>query len=222
MPPENLSQPAATGTWQRAWMWLAALVALALAGALVMVFAVDRDPGNDSPEAGFLRDMMPHHDQAVEMALIIRDRTEDQQLFFIATDIILAQQTQIGMMDGWLQLWGLSPNHDGPTMAWMDHPTEDGLMPGMATFEQIEQLRTLPIEEAEVLFLQLMIRHHQGGVHMGEAYLERGDHEHVTRFAEDLVRVQGLEIETMNVMLEQRGEEPITDPLDINGEHQDH
>lgn len=207
---------------QRSWKWLAALLALLIVGGLIMVIALDRTPGDDSAEAGFLRDMMPHHDQAVEMALIIRDRTDDQQLFFTATDITLTQQNQIGMMGGWLQLWDLSPNQDGPMMAWMDHPIDEGLMPGMATQEEIDQLRTLPLEEAEVLFLQLMIRHHQGGVHMGQAYLARGDQEDVSRFAESLVRVQRLEIETMNVMLEQRGQEPITDPLDVAGEHEGH
>lgn len=206
---ESFAAPA-TGIWQRSWKWLAALLALLIVGAMVMLVALNRDPGGDSVEAGFLRDMMPHHDQAVEMALIIRDRTEDEQLYFTATDILLTQQNQIGMMGGWLDLWDLSPNQNGPMMAWMDHPIEEGLMPGIATSEEIDRLRSLPVEEAEILFLQLMIRHHQGGVEMGEAYLERGDQEEVTEFAESLVRVQNLEIETMNMMLEQRGQEPIT------------
>ena len=167
-----------------------------------------------------LRDMLPHHAQAVEMALIIRDRTDDEQLRFLATDIILSQQTQIGMMGGWLDLWDLSPNLEGPMMAWMDHPVEEGEpMPGMATAEQVESLRTLPVEEAEVLFFQLMIRHHQGAVHMAEAYLERGDQEEVSEFARNIIAVQDREIETMNSMLELRGADPIIDGLDM-GDHQ--
>ena len=162
-----------------------------------------------------LRDMIPHHDQAVEMALIIRDRTEDQQLFFLATDIILSQQNQIGMMEGWLMLWDLSPNQGGPMMAWMDHPVEDGLMPGMATAEQVDSLRTLPIDEAEIQFLQLMIRHHQGALDMAEAYLERGDQEQVSEFSRNVLAVQDREIETMNTMLSLRGADPITDDLHL-------
>jgi uncharacterized protein (DUF305 family) len=180
------------------------VLALALIGVPVAMYAAAGDPDSDSPEAGFLRDMMPHHTQAVEMSLIIRDRTDDEQLRFLATDITLSQQNQIGMMQGWLQMWDLSPNLDGPAMAWMDHPIE-GRMPGMAVPEDIERLRTLPVDEAEVLYLQLMIPHHRSAVDMADAYLQRGDQEDVSAFAENIVRVQDLEIETMNAMLEQRG-----------------
>lgn len=215
----TMSARGVAGSWSgamllRGWKWLSAFLVLVLVAVNVIVLATMRPPGNDSPEAGMLRDMLPHHAQAVEMALIVRDRTGDDQLRFLATDIILSQQHQIGMMEGWLKLWDLSPNLQGQMMAWMDQPIEEGLMPGMATSEQIESLRILPVEEAEVLFLQLMIRHHQGAVHMAEAYQERGDHEQVTQFSRDIVSVQDREIETMNRMLEQRGAEPVTDDLE--------
>ena len=205
---------------ERSWKWLAALLVLLVVGALVLFQMSMRPPDGDSPAAGMLRDMLPHHTQAVEMALTIRDRTEDEQLRALATDIILSQQNQIGMMEGWLDLWDLSPNLQGPMMAWMDHPVEEGeIMPGMATSEQVESLRMLPIDEAEVAFLQLMIRHHQGAVHMADAYLERGDQEEVSEFARSIIAVQDREIETMNAMLEQRGVDPITGGLDM-GDHQ--
>lgn len=210
-------QPRSYTLWQRGWKWLLAFAALVLVTAALVFLASTRPPGNDSPEAGMLRDMLPHHAQAIDMALIIRDRTGDEQLRALATDIILSQQHQIGMMRGWLDLWDLSPNLQGPMMAWMDHPVEEGeLMPGMATAEQIESLRTLPVEEAEVLFFQLMIPHHQGALHMAEAYLERGDQEEVTEFARSIIAVQDREIEMMNLMLEQRGADPVTDDLDMD------
>lgn len=197
------------------WVWIVAILgAVMLAGGVLLALG-NRAPGSDSPEAGLLRDMIPHHDQAVEMALIIRDRTEDEQLFYLATDIILSQQNQIGMMEGWLMLWDVSPNQQGAMMAWMDQPVEDGLMPGMATQEQVDSLRTLPVGEAEVQFLSLMIRHHQGALHMAEAYLERGDQEQVEAFCRNVVAVQDREIEMMNMMLAQRGAEPITDDLHV-------
>lgn len=177
---------------------------LALIGIPVAMLMASNDPDDDSAEAGFLRDMIVHHDQAVEMSLIIRDRTEDQQLRFLATDILLAQQNQVGMMYGWLELWDLSPNIDGVPMAWMDHEVE-GLMPGMATAEEVDLLRTLPVDDAEVLFLQLMINHHQSAVDMAEAYLDRGDQENVSAFARNVIAVQDLEIGAMTTMLEQRG-----------------
>jgi uncharacterized protein (DUF305 family) len=193
------------GSWARRGGIIALVVlALAVVGVPAAMLMANRDPGDDSVEAGFLRDMVVHHEQAVEMALIIRDRTGDEQLRFLSTDILLAQQGQVGMMNGWLQLWDLSPNLDGPHMAWMDHEVE-GLMPGMATPEQIERLRTLPVDEAEVLFLQLMITHHQSAVDMAEAYLERGDQEDVAAFARNVIAVQDMEIDALSAMLDHRG-----------------
>lgn len=201
---------------------LVALAALAVGAAVFLYQSIPREPGENSAEAGFLRDMSDHHLQAVEMAMILRDRTEDEPLFFLTTDIALTQQGQVGTMQGWLDLWDLSPTGEEPAMAWMDHPVTEGRMPGMAAPEEIEQLRTLPVGQAEVLFLQLMIRHHQGGVAMADAVLDRGDQPEVTRLAESIVAAQQSEIDTMNQMLQQRGEPPITDPLPIDDGHAEH
>ena len=65
-------------------------------------------PGKDSPDVGFARDMMTHHAQAVDMATLLRDRTNDPEMWQLALDILLTQQAQIGQMQGWLTLW------DGP------------------------------------------------------------------------------------------------------------
>ncbi len=191
---------------------LGVLAAIVIGASVFAWVAWPRDPGNDSAEAGFLRDMFVHHSQAVEMAMIIRDRTEDETLFYMATDIALTQSTQMGTMQGYLDIWGLPLTSDDPAMTWMGMPT-DGLMPGMATDEQIQQLRDLPVDEAEVLFLQLMIRHHQGGVEMAEAALERCDEEHVRDMAQRIITLQSGEIDAMNQMLVARGADPITDPL---------
>jgi uncharacterized protein (DUF305 family) len=209
---EQEQRPSFFQTLRASWLMLGVLIAVVLGAAVFLYQAMPKNPGNDSVEAGFLRDMTLHHSQAVEMSMILRNRTEDEQFQFLVTDIALTQQSQIGMMDGWLMLWDLSLSSSEPAMTWMDHPVE-GLMPGMATPEQVESLRTLPVDEAEVLFLQLMIRHHQGGVEMAQGYLDRGDQENVTAFAENVVFIQDSEITNMNQMLEARGEEPITDPL---------
>lgn len=188
------------------------LAAIAIGAGLVIWQSLPHDPGDDSAEAGFLRDMVTHHSQAVDMAMAIRDRTSDQNLFLLATDIALTQSTDMGAMQGYLQVWDLPLTGEDKPMAWMGHPV-DGLMPGMATPEQVEQLGTLPVDQAEVLFLQLMIRHHQGGVEMAEALLQRSDQPDVTLIAERIVNAQNADIGTMNQMLIDRGQEPITDPL---------
>ena len=130
-----------------------------LAGLSLWLFFANRPPGDDSAEAGFARDMIVHHAQAVEMAEIVRDRTESEEIKTLATDIALTQQGQIGQMQGWLAVWGLPATGAEPAMSWMEHPTE-GRMLGMATPEEIDELRKVSSEEEDVRFLQLMIPHH--------------------------------------------------------------
>jgi uncharacterized protein (DUF305 family) len=181
-----------------------------LAGAWFLYQAWPKPPGDESAAVNFLRDMVVHHDQAVTMGLIIRDRTEDQSLLDISTDIVLTQMSQIGMMRGWIDRWDYTLVSKNPHMEWMGHPV-DGLMPGMATPEEIEQLRTLPVAEAEVLFCQLMIRHHAAGIEMAQAALERVDDSETRRLAESIVAGQFAEIQALQDDLVERGaaQEPV-------------
>ena len=212
--PAVSSQPVSDAEERTGW-WsldartisLAAVLLAAVVAAVVLWFLWPRTPGDGSAEAGFLRDMSIHHDQAVQMALIIRDRTEDPQLQALATDIVLTQQAEIGTMTGWLLEWDLSLTSSEPAMTWMGHSME-GPMPGMASPEEIQQLRDLPVAEAEVLFLRLMIRHHVGGIDMAEACLDRCDDDDVLRLSQGIVKSQNAEITTMQQMLAARGQEP--------------
>jgi uncharacterized protein (DUF305 family) len=100
--------------------WNIVILALVLlagcsAGATAALLAT-RTPGEDSPEVGFARDMMVHHAQAVQMAEIVRDKTENEEIRTLATDIALTQQAQIGMMQSWLEVWGLPPSSTEPAM----------------------------------------------------------------------------------------------------------
>ena len=189
--------------WRRPWLPAAvaaailALVALALAGWI----AINRPPGADSAEAGFARDMIVHHDQAVAMALSLRDRTANPTLKALATDIVLTQENQMGQMLGWLNVWGLPATGLAPHMAWMGHPTP-GLMPGMATPEELAHLDQLTGTAADGEFLRLMIRHHQGGIAMAEAVLERSGNTQVRDLATSIVTAQSSEINAMQVLLQ--------------------
>lgn len=183
---------------------------VALVGAGFLVNATwDRAPGDDSAEAGFLRDMQVHHLQAVEMAVIIRDRTDDEQLKAMATDIAFSQTSQIGTMRGFLQLWDLSPTGNEPAMTWMGHEG-GGPMPGIASPEEVAALKALPVEQAETLFLQLMNRHHIAGVEMAGEIIDRSDNDDVVQLAESMIRVQSAEIEVMNLKLAARGADTVT------------
>ena len=120
--------------------------------------------------------MAAHHLQGVEMANLVSDHSEDPAVRGLAFDIATTQTNQVGRMQGWLALWGYSPT-GGDQMAWMGHGMArhahgqsggSGLMPGMATEEELANLRSLQGTAFDVEFLRLMIRHHQGGLEMAQ------------------------------------------------------
>jgi uncharacterized protein (DUF305 family) len=194
-----------------------ALAFVIMAGLALWVFFDTRPPGDGSAEAGFARDMMVHHAQAVEMAEIVRGKTESEDVGTLAPDIAFTQQGQIGQMQGWLQVWGLSPTGTEPAMSWMGEPTT-GLMPGMASPEDIQQLRDASPEEADVLFLQLMIPHHQAALQMTEDILNRTDRPEVETLAKAISASQQSEIENMEQMLQDRGASQPEEP-EMHMEH---
>ena len=216
------------------------VVAAVLSIALVLLIgiAVGRlsspnpvTPGTESVEAGFSRDMQVHHEQAVRMAMIVRDRTDDPATRSMAYDMALTQSQQAGQMFAWLELWGVPQAPSEPTMTWMSRPTLDGSygdhehtpsggtggsatpvathepggpMPGLATDEQLAALEAASGVEAERMFLTLMIAHHRGGVEMADAVLARSENRQVRVFATGMVQSQESEIDAMEDMLAER------------------
>ncbi|MDW4897880.1 DUF305 domain-containing protein [Streptomyces californicus] len=169
-------------------------------------------PAEDSVDAGFARDMAIHHQQAVEMSFIVRDRTDDEDVRRLAYDIINTQANQRGMMLGWLEVWGLPKSAAGPPMEWMGHtvaPTDDGaLMPGMATDAELAALTAAKDEKAEVLFLRLMTVHHRAGADMARAAADTARTDAIRDLAAGMVRGQRSEMGLMADMLEERGAKP--------------
>lgn len=202
----------------------ACLVAAALGAAAALVFSnAGGPPGDDSPEAGFARDMSVHHAQAVEMATIIRDRTDDLTVRTLAYDILTSQQQQIGQMYAWIRSWELPQLSDRTAMVWMsgmdhsgmsgsdaDHTMAmsllpDGRMPGMASAEEMAELRSAEGRAAEIQFLRLMIVHHRSGVMMAQAALDLCEEDQVLELARSMATAQAAEIHTMTDLLEERG-----------------
>lgn len=192
---------------------LAALVLGVVLGA--MLLGGEPTPTDGSAEAGFARDMSVHHEQAVELAFIVRDQTDDPEVRAMAYDIINTQRAQIGMFSGWLQQWDLPITSTASPMAWTDSPHGmEGMgsmevasyddMPGMASDADVERLREAHGVEAERLFLELMIAHHKGGVAMAEAVRPLTDRPEVDRLATTIVESQESEITTMEQMLAAR------------------
>jgi len=216
------------------------IIAATLAITLVIIgaFAAGRitapqtgTPSTTSVEAGFARDMQLHHNQAVEMSLLVRTLTDEPRVSLLAYDIATSQSSQSGQLYGSIAEWNLPQAPSEPIMTWMSRPTlsgsthdmlgmsdaasgdtagdytydmpheAGGAMPGMATGAQMAELATLTGADAEKFFLELMIEHHKGGVVMAEALLERSDYRTMVSLANGVVIAQSGEIELMENLL---------------------
>jgi uncharacterized protein (DUF305 family) len=189
------------------WVVLAiALLFLAVAaGYAIRAFAEpDRDELS-SVDTGFLLDMVDHHDQAVEMAIIARERASDPIVQSFAGEVILQQRWELGVMETVLGRNGLerSFDPDRPAMGWMGMAeVPSSQMPGMATAAELQELRTAPPDEVNRLFLELMAEHHRAGVHMAQYEAEHGSNPYVRQFAADIARNQASEIAEYERLLE--------------------
>jgi uncharacterized protein (DUF305 family) len=112
-------------------------------------------------------------------------------------------------MLNWMNTWGVSPTSSKPPMSWMKHGAsmvrEDGLMVGMATKEQLAELRAAEGKQVDILFCKLMIAHHLGGVHMAEGIVELSDHSEVVGLANGMISAQESEIEALREILAKLG-----------------
>ncbi|MEU9475201.1 DUF305 domain-containing protein [Streptomyces sp. NPDC048191] len=202
------------------WIAGAAAAVLVAAGAITYAVAEDagsgtaaKTPGAESADAGFARDMAVHHQQAVEMSYIVRDRTQNPEVRRLAYDIAQTQANQRGMLLGWLDLWGLPKVSADPPMTWMGMGDmasgKDGaLMPGMATNTELKKLQSLNGKQAEILYLQLMTGHHKGGIHMAEGCVQKCTVGVEKRLAQGMVDAQQSELQVMAQMLKERGSAP--------------
>ncbi|MFN8233191.1 MAG: DUF305 domain-containing protein [Actinomycetota bacterium] len=195
---------------------LLALVVAAIAGYVVRGLAVTPNPSDTSPEAGFARDMIIRHAQAVEMAEIVRSRTKDRLIRSLATDIVLTHQSQIGRLAGWLDIWGLPATWIEEPITWMGHPIT-GRMPGMATEAQVRALGTLPVDRMDVRFLQWMIPHHQAAVLMADDIATRTTRPEIANLAAGMSNSQLAEVDYMRALLLQRGAPETEPPVSMPG-----
>jgi uncharacterized protein (DUF305 family) len=149
----------------------------------------------------FMTRMIGHHAQALEMARLATDRTEDNQILTLSARIINAQNDEINTMQRWLRDRGQPvPEADHA----MDHAAGD--MPGMLTPEQMAELEAASGTEFDRLLLTFMIQHHAGAVAMVEELFRTdgaAQDEEVFKFASDAQVDQRTEIERMELMLSQ-------------------
>ena len=179
------------------WAKVAVLaLAVAFLGFAVGVF-VNRDnpPAADSADVGFLQDMLTHHQQAIEVALLESAYGEDPTVRSFASDVLVFQNYEIGVMSQMLRNWGLSQSDRSDTaMAWMDMPVPVDQMPGLLTKEQMDELSEARGPALDALFLERMAEHHRGGIHMAEAAATRVEDPDIRALAQRIARNQASEI----------------------------
>lgn len=203
-------------------------VALVLVGVLFGVWASPIGPGADPPaadslEVGFAQDMSVHHNQAIEMSAMALDRSSDPIVRTLAYDVLTSQQSQVGMMQGWLALWGRPPVASTPPMLWMAADSSmaghsmsadmDGQpamsMPGMASTQELQALRRMDGEGFDGRYLQLLRRHHQGGIPMATFGAANSTEPAVASLALTIASTQAAEIDQIDMLMAAHGVAPL-------------
>jgi uncharacterized protein (DUF305 family) len=156
-------------------------------------------PTHTDDDVAFMQMMILHHDQAVTMTGWVDERTQDRDIRLLAERMRISQEDEMDLMAGWLQERG--------TPLRGDHAAHGaGMMPGMLTVDQLEQLEAASGDEFERLFLEYMIQHHAGALEMVADLWAAGGGQEVSigRFARDVEADQGIEIARMQAMLAER------------------
>jgi len=161
----------------------------------------DVTPGAEANAADvmFAQMMVPHHEQAIEMAdvLLAKDGI-GPELVDLAEQIKAAQGPEIETLTGWLEAWGAEPAADGH--GGMGDGTGDGMM----TAGDLQALDDARGADAERLFLEQMVVHHEGAVDMARTEVSDGEHADAVAMAQSVVDTQTDEIQQMKELLGSR------------------
>jgi len=157
-----------------------------------------RQSFNDA-DVTFAQQMIPHHEQAIDMALVAQERAENAQVRELAAAIEEAQGPEIATMTGWLEAWG----EDVPAeTGGMDHggmSTDD--MPGMMSDQEMDSLAAMSGAAFDEMFLTMMIAHHEGAIEMARTEQADGENPEAIALAEKIEADQAAEIDTMRGLL---------------------
>jgi len=179
------------------WAVLALVAALWAAGPA----AAQQTPAPNPADVRFMREMIGHHAQALEMTALVPGRAAREDLRMMAGRITVSQQDEIAIMRRWLESRGqavpATDAHHGHHGGGEEHR-----MPGMATPEEMARLSASTGAEFDRLFLELMIRHHEGALVMvAQLFAAGGGQEsQVFHIASEVDADQRMEIDRMRAM----------------------
>ena len=175
------------------------LASITLTGcSLITVVEADHSQHGMLPNASefsmddlmFAQMMIPHHEQAIQMAQWAKTRAEDPKVKEIAEQILAAQAPEIELMDGWL-------NQAGDAV--QDHSMHME-MAGMLSEQELAKLKSLSGKAFDKYFLEAMIEHHEGAVVMAKDFLDTSN-QAVADLLESVIAGQNAEIEAMRKLL---------------------
>lgn len=207
---------------------IGATIGLALGPSSPQTVSVSAQ-GQDVVNTGFARDMVVHHTQGVTMAHLAELNSTNHEVQIVAYDIEYTQTSQIGTMNGWLGMWDVPLLTSATPMSWMGSTgmadmagmvaattagtssrlSDGAIMPGMATNAEMAKLQGLKGEASDIFFLQLMIRHHEGGAAMMKYAANHALSPVVQNFSSKMLEAQTSEIGVMTGMLTERGAKPL-------------
>ena len=154
-------------------------------------------------DVSFMQGMIMHHQQALDMAMLAPDRTNNDAILKTADRIRAGQSDEMKFMREWLARHG---EKESAAMAMEGHAGHNAahLMKGMATPAQMAQLAAASGTAFDTLFLQLMVAHHKGAIDMVDVLLESPGSAYdpvMFEFTNDVVSDQNAEIDRMNAVL---------------------
>jgi len=149
----------------------------------------------NAEDAAFVQMMVPHHSQALVMSALAPSRAQDPQVRALAERIGAAQQPEIELMTAWMEQQGVEP------MDGMDGMDGMSGMEGMLSPEELEELASARGREFDRLFLEGMIRHHEGAVTMADEVAVGGTALQVNELAADVAAGQSAEVGRMRDIL---------------------
>ncbi|MGW3914154.1 DUF305 domain-containing protein [Streptomyces sp. NPDC005070] len=150
--------------------------------------------GHNEADVKFAQLMIPHHQQAVQMAELAGNRAADPEIRSIATTIEKAQDPEIRTMTGWLRSWGEpAAMDDMPGMAMGD---------GMMSDKDMAELKTMKGSAFDKMFAQMMIGHHNGAISMAKDERESGENTDTVKMAGAIVTGQSAEVTRLRGILD--------------------
>ena len=158
----------------------------------------DTAGGHNDADVTFAQEMIPHHQQAIEMSRMAAQNAGSQQVKDLAARIEAAKGPEIDKLNGWLRDWNAQQSGHGGHGGHGGHS-----MTGMMSTDEMASLGQTKGAEFDQKFLMLMIKHHEGAVAMARTEVDKGRFPDTQQMAREIMIGQQSEIDSMRTMLTQ-------------------